>query len=245
MTHEILTVIVPCMNEEAGVRPTVQGVLAHADRLPVELRVLMIDDGSTDGTLAAMEALAAEHPHCSVISNGENIGMGRSVMNAYQHVAPGSWVTVVPGDNEFAFESIDAYLEVRDRYDLVLGYLQNPIIRTFARRFASWLFTRVVSLLYGFHWQYLNGMKMYRVEVFQGLEIVSSGHAFMAEMLGKAQLRRPHLRIGEVPFAARGRARGQSKAFRPGSVLRAVYDVYRGARSVSEYRSRVVLGEEE
>lgn len=59
-------------------------------------------------------------------------------------------------------------------------------------------------------------------------------------MLAKAQLRRPELRIGEVPFYARGRARGKSKAIRPRSVLRAVWEVFKGARSVGRYRVEMV-----
>ena len=131
----------------------------------------MVDDGSTDGTRERMEELAAENEACLLaLSTTENLGMGRSVIRAYDQIPAGSWVTVLPGDNEFAFESIDSFLAVRDRYDLILGYMQNPVIRTFGRRFASWAFTRVVSTLYGFPWRYLNGMKMYRVEVFKGLE---------------------------------------------------------------------------
>ncbi len=240
MHEETLTVIVPCLNEQSGVAPTVRGILDHARTLPVEVQVLMVDDGSTDGTRERMEELAAEHDACSTLFNETNLGMGRSVIRAYDRIPEQSWVTVLPGDNEFAFESIDSFLAVRDRYDLILGYMQNPVIRTFGRRFASWAFTRVVSTLYGFPWRYLNGMKMYRVEVFKGLDIVSSGHAFVAEMIAKSQLRNPRLRIGEVPFAARGRARGESKAIRPGSVLRAVGDVYRGARSVARYRDEVI-----
>ncbi len=244
MDRELLSVIVPCFNEEEGVGPTVEEVLAHSRRLPVDVRVLMIDDGSTDGTRRVMEELAAAHGECSLIANERNRGMGRSVVRAYGEIPARSWVTVLPGDHEIAFSSIDNFLEVRERYDLVLGYLQNPVIRTMGRRLASWTFTRMVSVLYGFQWRYLNGMKMYRVEVFKGLEVVSGGHAFMAEMIAKAQLRWPQMRIGEVAFAARGRARGRSKAIRPGSVLRAVGDVYRGARSVARYRDRVVRGTE-
>jgi len=238
--QEVLFVFVPCFNEEDGVAATVESVLKHAPTLPLPVRVLVIDDGSTDRTRQIAGELSARHPECEVLANETNLGLGRSILRAYGQIPPGSWVTALPGDNELVFESIDNFLEVRDRYDLILGYIQNPVIRTFRRRFASWTFTKVVSTLYGFPWRYLNGMKMYRIEVFRGLEVVSGGHAFMAEMVAKAQLRRPELRIGEVPFAARGRARGSSKAVRPGSVLRAVADTWRGARSVARYREHVV-----
>jgi glycosyltransferase involved in cell wall biosynthesis len=204
--------------------------------------VVLIDDGSTDATRARMEELCDRHPGCSLVVNPSNLGVGRSVLRAYSRVPPGGWVTAVPGDNELDFSSIDAFLAMRAEYDVILGYLQNPVIRTLSRRLASFAFGKVIKTLYGFPWRYLNGLKLYRVDAFRDLEIVSGGHAFVAELLAKAQLRQPHLRIGEAPFVARGRARGNSKAIRPGSVLRAIRDVFSGMRSVTEYRRRLIRG---
>ena len=111
-----------------------------------------------------------------------------------------------------------------------------------SRRVASTAFMRVVSALYGFRHQYLNGMKMYRVGALSGLEVKSGGHAFNAELLSKAILRDPKLRIGEVPFVWRGRSAGHSKAFRPRSILLAMKEVWVGRREVDRYREQVLLG---
>jgi hypothetical protein len=87
-------------------------------------------------------------------------------------------------------------------------------------------------------------MKLYRLEVFKGLEVLASGHAYNAELIAKAILRNPFVRITEVPFVARGRTGGETKAFRPTSVARAVEEFVRGRVSVNEYR-RNVLGIDE
>lgn len=239
-SRERLCVLVPCLNERGNVEPAVREVLAYADELPLEVRVVMIDDGSADGTREEMERLAAADPRCEVRVNPRNMGLGRSVMNTVGTLAPDDWVTVYPGDNEFLFSSIRNFVAAREGHDLLLGYLYNPVVRTLHRRLASYAFTKLVATLYGFPWRYLNGMKMYRARVFQGLEIVSSGHAFMAEAIAKAQLRRPDLRIGEVPFYSRGRGSGRSKAIRPLSVARAIYEVVRGSREVGRYRRDVL-----
>ncbi|MFC1791263.1 glycosyltransferase family 2 protein [Gemmatimonadota bacterium] len=239
---ELLTVLIPCLNEEDAIDGTVEGVLSVVERLPVEVEILLIDDGSTDGTGLRMEEICAREPRCRMHVNPQNLGLGRSVRGAYESIRPDSWITVVPGDNEIIFDSIEAYMAVRDRYDVILGYLQNPVIRPMRRRLASQLFTFVTQVLYGFNYQYLNGMKMYRAWAFQGIEITSGGHAFVAELLAKAILRSPRLRIGEVPFAARGRSSGSSRAVRPLSVLRAVRDVWAGKLSVNAYRKQVISG---
>lgn len=238
--EETLVVLVPCLDERDNLEPAVREILASADRLPIDLRVVMIDDGSTDGTREHMERLAAEDRRCQIRVNDRNLGLGRSVLETLEILNPDDWVTVYPGDNEFVFSSIRNFVAARQDYDLMLGYLFNSVIRTPSRRLASWAFTRIVGALYGFPWRYLNGMKMYRASVFQGLEIVSSGHAWMAEAIAKAQLRRPDLRIGEVPFYSRGRGSGRSKAVRPMAVVRAVLEVIRGSRAVAGYRRAVV-----
>lgn len=241
-SKEQLCVLVPCLDEERRVGPTVEAILDLAAELPLPVRVILIDDGSRDGTRAQMESLCHADERCRMRTNERNLGLGRSVLAAYEDVPAGSWVSVIPGDNEFDVSSLARFLAVRRDHDLILGYFQNPVIRPFGRRMASDLFTKVVNLLYGFEFRYLNGLKLYRVECFRDIEMVSGGHAFNAELVAKALLRRPDLRVGEVPFIARGRAGGTSKALRPLSVLGAVRDVWAGLRSVAAYRARIIRG---
>lgn len=237
---ELLTVIVPCYNEEDSVGATVSSVLDTAPDLPVDVELLLIDDGSTDQTRERIRGLEEAHPECRSMFNAQNRGLGWSVTRAYERIDPDSWATVIPGDNEFVFDSIKNFLAVRDDYDLILGYLKNPVIRPVIRRLASDAFTKVVNTLYGFSYRYLNGMKMYRVSCFQGLEVVSGGHAFNPELFAKALLRDPTIRIGEVPYAARGRSEGESKAFSADEILRAMHEVYKGHRAVARFRQQMV-----
>jgi glycosyltransferase involved in cell wall biosynthesis len=245
VSQERLFVIIPCFNEEGNLANTVDDVLSVAPSLPVEVEVLLIDDGSTDGTRATMEQICSEHENVRMRVNERNLGIGVSVMRAYELIPPGSWVTGLPGDNEIVFASIREFLRMREDFDLILGYLQNPVIRTVRRRVVSWAFTRIVGLLYGFPFRYYNGLKLYRVEVFRGVQCVSTGHAYMAEVIAKAVLRWPLMRIGEAKFAARGRSSGRSKAIRPASILRALREAFLGWRSVAQMRRRLLSGEED
>lgn len=238
--RDLLTVIIPCLNEEDAVAGTVDDVLRTARELPVDVEIMLVDDGSTDGTVARMEALCAAHPACGMHVNGRNLGVGRTVLNAYPRIKPNSWVTVLPGDNELVFASIKNHLAVCDQYDLVLGYLSNSVIRPTIRRVASSAFTVTANSLYGWNFRYLNGMKLYRRETFLGLEIEGGGHGLNPELIAKALLRNPDLRIGEVPFTSRGRAHGSTKAFSAGSIWRAVRDTAAGYRAVNAFRDRMI-----
>jgi glycosyltransferase involved in cell wall biosynthesis len=240
---EQLVVVIPCFNEEGTLRETVGSVRDVAPHLDLRTTILLMDDGSTDGTREVMAEMCDEHESCRMHVSDRNQGLGRTVMKAYELIESGRWVTVIPGDNEFIFSSIKNHLAVRAEHDIVLGFLQNAVVRTVRRRVGSTVFQRTVGFLYGFPYRYLNGLKLYRSDAFKGLDIVSSGHAFNAELLAKALLRDPTLRIGEAPFLARGRSEGHSKAFQPRSVARAVWDVYRGFRSVTGYRKRLLAAQ--
>lgn len=236
---ETLTVVVPSLNEEGRIEGTVAEVEAVAPTLDLAVEILMINDGSSDRTGEIMRRLCAEHGH-QMLENTRNLGVGASLQRAYAMLPEDRWITVLPGDNEIDFASIANFTAIRGDYDIILGYLQNPIIRPASRRLASWAFTRTVGSIYGFPYRYLNGMKLYRNRAVKGLAVTSAGHAFNAEMIAKAILRDPHLRVGEAPFAARGRATGNSKAMRPRSVVQAVYEVAAGWKSVAEFRSQTI-----
>ncbi|MEM9492851.1 MAG: glycosyltransferase family 2 protein, partial [Myxococcota bacterium] len=234
-------VIVPCLNEADNIRGTVAAILEVAAELPTDVTPLLIDDGSTDGTDQVIAELCDEHG-CQAVYNPRNLGVGRSLLSAYETLEPGTWVTIMPGDNEIDFASIKHFVAIRHDYDLILGYLRNPIIRPLRRRLASFAYMRTVQTIYGFPYRYLNGMKLFRSEVFRGISVQASGHAFNSELLAKAILRDPDLRIGEAPFIARGRAAGTSKAIRPTAIARAIYEVGVGWQSVAAYRDKIIRG---
>jgi len=238
---EKLCVLVPCLNEQGLVRRTVKEVLQHADRNSMQVEVVMIDDGSTDDTRAVMQELCKEDSRCRLIAHDVNRGLGRCVTEAYETIEDDTWVTVFPGDSEFVFaESIDNLWAARHGHDVVLGYLYNPVVRKLGRRIASTVFLKLTKTIYGFRWRSLNGMKLYRASAFKGIDVGSGGHAYVAELLAKAQLRRPDLRIAEAPYISRGRAIGDSHAIKPTAVIRAVRETYKGAQDVSKYREKMV-----
>lgn len=238
MTDETLVVVVPCYNEEANIEQTVASIRSVAAELPLRVDVLLVDDGSSDGTKGKLEELCQQYGY-SAMYNEKNRGVGWSLLEAYKRIEPSHWVTIMPGDNEIDFASIKGFVRARDDFDLILGYLQNPVIRPLRRRLFSVAYMRTVRVLYGFPYRYLNGMKLFRAHVFQGIDVEASGHAFNSELLAKAILRCPSLRVGEAPFVARGRATGSSKAIRPSAVAQSVVEVGRGWRSVAQFRDKV------
>ena len=92
-----ISVVVPFYNLEGYVRPCLDSVASAARGVDAGLEVICVDDGSTDGTPAALDGFAAEDPRIRVVHK-PNGGEG-SARNAGVAAATGDWVTFLDGDD--------------------------------------------------------------------------------------------------------------------------------------------------
>jgi len=75
----LVSVVIPAFNEQRAIGPHVRAVLAYGDARSFAVEVLVVDDGSSDGTAASVEALAEEDPRVRLVRMGRNVGKGRAV----------------------------------------------------------------------------------------------------------------------------------------------------------------------
>jgi glycosyltransferase involved in cell wall biosynthesis len=92
LSDDTLVVVVPCYNEEANIEQTVQSIRAVASELPLHVDILLIDDGSTDGTKEQISDLCQRYGY-SAMYNAHNRGVGWSLLEAYRRIDPSHWVT--------------------------------------------------------------------------------------------------------------------------------------------------------
>lgn len=135
--------IIPCCNEAAAIGPLVTAVRAQ---LP---RVLVVDDGSTDGTAAASRQAGAEVLSSSV-NQGKGVALQRGLRRA--HELGCAWALLLDGDGQHAVEDIPAFLAVMaaDRADLVIGNrMAAPAAMPPLRRRINRIMSGVLSSLTG------------------------------------------------------------------------------------------------
>jgi glycosyltransferase involved in cell wall biosynthesis len=113
MSRKLITILTPCYNEELNVREVHRRLMAVAAGLPeYRFEHLFIDNASTDGTVDALRAMAAEDPSVKVIVNARNVGPDRSGMHAFlqaQGDAVGSLVADLQDPPELFVEMIRAW----------------------------------------------------------------------------------------------------------------------------------------
>jgi len=209
-------IVVPTYNERDNLPLLAAGVLKHEG-----FRLLVVDDGSPDGTGAIADRLAAENPgRVEVIHRAGVRGLGRSYIDGLQHaLAEGSadYICQMDADLSHNPDYLPDLVAAAATHDLVIGsrYLYGvsvvnwPLHRIFLSAFANRYIRLVTNLSAS---DCTSGFRCWRREALAQLPIgamVSDGYAFLVEMLYDAKKR--GLRIGEVPIIFVERRQGQSK----------------------------------
>ena len=209
-------VVVPTYNERENLPILTSGVLAHPG-----FRMLVVDDGSPDGTGAVADALAAEHAgRIEVMHRTGKRGLGRSYIDGLRHAiarTDADLICQMDADLSHGPEYLPALAAAAEQADVVIGsrYLNGvsvvnwPLHRIFLSAFAN-RYIRLVTQLSPS--DCTSGFRCWRRDALARLPLdtmVSDGYAFLVEMLFDAA--RNGSRIAEVPIIFVERKQGQSK----------------------------------
>jgi dolichol-phosphate mannosyltransferase len=213
--------ILPTYNEAENIEAIVSAsadVLAGA--APEGFRVLVVDDGSPDGTGAIADEMAAEHDWLEVLHRSEKNGIGPAYLAGFRHALDRGAGYVMEMDSDFSHDPADLarlLAAVREGADLALGSRYVPgggvrdwgLVRRFVSEggstYARWVLGLKVRDLTG-------GFKCFRREVLEAIHfdgVRSQGYAFQVELTYRAV--RAGFDVVEVPIVFRDRELGQSK----------------------------------
>ena len=209
-------VVCPTYNERENLPLLAEGVLRHEG-----FRLLVVDDGSPDGTGAIADDLARRHPgRVDVMHRTGPRGLGRSYVDGLQYAirqGTADFICQMDADLSHNPEYLPDLVRAAADHDIVIGsrYLYGvsvvnwPLHRIFLSAFANRYIRAVTRLA---PTDCTSGFRCWRREALARLPIahmVSDGYAFLVEMLYAAKQR--GLRIGEVPIIFVERRQGQSK----------------------------------
>jgi glycosyltransferase involved in cell wall biosynthesis len=201
-----LSVIIPIYNEEDSVPHLLQELFAQMDQLDLKTEIVLIDDGSTDGTVAAIRAATKSHT-VTLIELRKNFGKTYALQAGFQN-SSGAILITMDADLQDDPTEIPALLaKIKEGYDLVSGWKKDrrdPISKTLP----SFIYNRLlVRVLFGTTLHDINcGLKAYRREVVESLSLYGEMHRkipLIAHAYG--------FRITEIPVKHRPRKYGHSK----------------------------------
>ena len=221
-------VCLPTYNEIENLEPMVRRLLGV---LPENGRVLVIDDGSPDGTGGLADRLASELPAVSVLHRPRKEGLGRAYIAGFQHALADGAELVLEMDCDFSHDPADVprLIAATERADVAIGsrYVAGGgtenwgLLRRLISQGGS-LYTRM--FLMPVH-DPTSGFKCFRRAVLETIDldaIHSKGYAFQIENVYRAQ--RAGFHVVEVPITFAERTIGHSKMSRK-IVLEAIWKV--------------------
>jgi glycosyltransferase involved in cell wall biosynthesis len=183
-----LSVVLPAYDEADNIGAVVESASSHLRRLGISHELLVVDDGSRDGTAAVLAELRARVPELRAVAHATNQGYGCAIRSGLRG-ARGRYVLLSDGDGQFRIDDLDGLWPYRTRADVVLGY-RNPRNDPFVRRLAGWCYNRIfVRLLLGGSFRDVNcGFKLFGRAVVADMELHSTGALISAELLTRARL---------------------------------------------------------
>jgi glycosyltransferase involved in cell wall biosynthesis len=197
-----LSFVVPAFNEEDFIEETLGTLdsIIQGKHLPYE--IVVVDDGSRDGTLLNAKRYAKRNGHVKVVSYHRNFGKGYAVKTGFMQ-ASGGIVIFADSDLEIDLTTISQYINALNRADIVIASKSHPDSHaavSISRRILSFGFNRLVQLLTGVPFKDTqSGLKAMKKNAFVNIfpRLAVKRYAFDVELLSVANLY--GLRVKEMP----------------------------------------------
>jgi glycosyltransferase involved in cell wall biosynthesis len=220
-----LSVVLPCFNEAPNVLAAVTEARRAAERSASHHEVIVVDDGSSDETLAIAEALAARDPRVRVIAHDGNRGYGAAVRSGIA-ASRGDWVLLTDGDLQFDLSELSRFLDLSAGHDLVAGYRLDRADPRW-RRLAAHAWNGLMRYSFGVGVGDVDcAFKLVRGPSVRALPLASDGAMISTELLVRG--RRAGWQVAEVGVHHRPRVAGEPT----GGDLRVIVRAFRERRAL-------------
>lgn len=206
--NSVISIVVMAFNEAKSLGTVVaeiDTVLAELNR-PYE--VIIVDDGSSDGTREISAQLAKENSSVRVIRHETNKGLGEVYRTGFMH-AKGDFITFFPADGQFPINIIEQFLPLMNNTDMVLGYLPERDSSLLAKCLSG-LERALFGMLFG-RLPRFQGVMMFKRALLNELKLKSSGRGWTVLMELIIRARKDGYKITSVPTEFRPRLTGRSK----------------------------------
>jgi len=219
-----ISIVLPCLDEEGNVVGAVHDALAACDRYAAAGEVIVVDDGSTDGTRALATALVERHPRVRLVVHSANRGYGAALRSGIA-AARMPYVLLTDADRQFDLDQLGGFVPLLDGADVVVGYRrrrQDPVGRRLNARCWNWLVRRVFRLDVR---DVDCAFKLARTDLLERLELTSDGAMISTELLVKARL--AGATLAETGVDHRRRTNGDQSGASPHVVILALRELVR------------------
>lgn len=218
-----VSVLMPAFNEEAGIARAVESTAPELDRLFDDYELIVVDDGSADGTRAVLEGLTARFPRLRVLSHTPNRGYAEALRRGFA-ASTKPFVFFTDADLQFDVSELPLLFGAVGAGDLAVGFRKERR-DPWPRKACSRVYNGVQRTLLGIRARDINcAFKLFRREFITDIPLIAESFVINAEIFLRARQR--GLTVTEVGVTHRARERGTS-SIRPAVVLKTLREMTR------------------
>jgi glycosyltransferase involved in cell wall biosynthesis len=202
-----LSIVVPIYNEEKNVRALHESVVAGLSGSGLDYELILVDDGSTDGSYPLLREIAGIDKRVKVIRFRRNFGQ-TAAMAAGFDAATGKVIVPMDGDLQNDPSDIPALMEkIHEGFDVVSGWRRERRDAFINRRLPSMLANTLISRMTSVRLHdYGCTLKAYRREVLEGVNLYGEMHRFVPALASQVGAK-----VAEIPVKHHERLHGRSK----------------------------------
>lgn len=198
-----VSVVVPAYNEVENIAPLMEGFSGMFSQYRGKSEVILVDDGSTDGTYLKAKECQRRYHFLRVLSHRRNLGLTQALMTGFSK-ARGRIFVFWPADLQYLPRDIPKLIDRIDNgYDVVCGWKQGSYG---LKRFVSFFYNLLSRIVFGIKVHDLNSVKAFRREVANDVPMRKDWHRYMVVMAADKGYK-----VGEVKVKVYPRRFGESK----------------------------------
>jgi hypothetical protein len=183
-----ISVFFPCYNEQANIERIVGQAVEVLEGVKCDFEVIVVNDGSTDETGPIADRLAASDPRIKPVHHCVNLGYGAALQSGFR-AASKDLVFYTDGDGQFDIAQLPPLVPLMDECDIVSCYRLRRRDSA-VRKANAWLWTKLVSLVFDLKIRDIDcAFKLFKREVFEGMDLTCGGAMIDTEILARAQRR--------------------------------------------------------
>ena len=234
-TRPRLSLVFPVFDEERNIGVLLDGALELAPRLASDFEIVVVDDGSRDGSAREVEERVRLDPRVRLLRHASNRGYGAALRSGLRE-ARGELVFFSDADLQFDLGELAVLLDHSERFDVVAGY-RAPRRDPWPRSLLALGWGALVRALFGLRVRDIDcAFKIFRRPVLESMPIASLGAFVNTEILVRA--RHAGFRIHQVPVSHRRRRYGRQSGAHPRVILRALLELASLYRDLQPPRGR-------
>lgn len=177
-----ITIVVPALNEEKGIAPTIENLLEVVPKFFKNYRFVIYNDGSTNNTGKIAHQLAETHDSITVVHHSKPKNIGYIYKTGFKGCKT-EYYMMIHGQNDITVDSLTKIFNTDST--IVIPYQLNTNERQWHRILLSEKFVQVINFLSGHHLKYYNHYVLAQSDLLRTIDINTSSYAFQAEVLIK------------------------------------------------------------